>query len=155
MVANLHDKKSESYVPIASDEGSNYNQWGIRTVPFTASVIEDIAAETVAVAAGAAGTTGVTCTIKAPMLDASRELIHEAFINPYRIMHDARMTQNATLGGDVSGFLATDKLPPTVLGYRIVPVEELSPEDLQFFKDNPEAAGHFRKDGQKTAPPQE
>lgn len=52
-------------------------------------------------------------------------------------------TQDAELGGDVRGFLATDEVPATMLGYKVLKTEELSPEDLQYFKDNPEAAGHF------------
>jgi hypothetical protein len=82
-------------------------------------------------------------------LDMTRELLREAFQNPYGRKTDPRLKQSAALGGDVSGMLATDKVPETILGYRIVPTAELTPEDLKFFKDNPEAAGHFRLTGRK------
>jgi hypothetical protein len=79
------------------------------------------------------------------LLDLSNELIREAFTNPYGIKTDPRLKQSADLGGDVTGFLATDEVPATVLGYKVLRTEELGPEDLKFFQENPEIAGHYDK----------
>ena len=57
-------------------------------------------------------------------------------------------TRDAALGGNVRNFLASDTVPKTVLGYRVLRTEELSPADLQYFIDTPEAAGHFDKTGE-------
>jgi hypothetical protein len=78
----------------------------------------------------------------------SKDMLDEAFNNPYgrKTKRDARNTQSAELGGDVSGFLASDEVPETVLGYRVLRTEELSESDLQFFTENPEAAGFFTRD---------
>lgn len=79
------------------------------------------------------------------LLNMSNELLHEAFENPHGIRRDPRLGQSADMGGDVSGFLATDEIPETVLGYRVVKPEELSEEDLAFFEKNPDVAAFFEK----------
>jgi len=47
----------------------------------------------------------------------------------------------------VSGFLASDEVPETVLGYKVLRTEELSESDLKFFVDNPDVGGFFEKGG--------
>ena len=77
--------------------------------------------------------------------------LRDAFTHPFGHVRklgqpEARVkgtVRDAALGGDVRGFLATDEVPATMLGYKVLKTEELSPEDLQYFKENPEAAGHF------------
>lgn len=78
-------------------------------------------------------------------LDKSNNLLREAFENPHGIRTDERLGQSADLGGDVSGFLATDEVPATILGYRVVGPEDLSEGDLKFFTDHPDVAAFFEK----------
>jgi hypothetical protein len=73
--------------------------------------------------------------------EITNETLREAFSNPYGRRKGT--VRDAARGGDVRGFLATDELPATVLGYKVVKPEELSEADLRYFKDNPQAAGHF------------
>ena len=73
--------------------------------------------------------------------EITNEALREAFSNPYGRRRGT--VRDAARGGDVLSFLATDALPATVLGYKVVKPEELSEADLQYFKDNPQAAGHF------------
>jgi hypothetical protein len=80
-------------------------------------------------------------------LDKSNKLLRESFDNPHGIRTDERLGQSADLGGDVSGFLASDEVPATVLGYKVLRTEELSEDDLKFFTDNPDVGGFFEKGG--------
>jgi hypothetical protein len=81
--------------------------------------------------------------------DISNQAIRESFSDPYgRGEADQRKAQSADLGGDVTAFLATDEIPASVLGYKVVPVAEISPEDQVFFNKNPSAAGFFKKGNQ-------
>ena len=78
--------------------------------------------------------------------DITDEGIRSAFLYPYgEPKTDARLKRSAELGGDVRSILASDKVPKTMLGYRVLTTEELSADDLKFFEDNPESAGHFDK----------
>lgn len=80
-------------------------------------------------------------------LDFSKELVREAFLNPYGVppRGGPKGTQRAELGGDVSGFLATDGIPETILDYSIVPPDGLSEEDIAFFQENPDVPGFYEK----------
>lgn len=57
--------------------------------------------------------------------------------------------QQASKGGDsphrnFRNFLATDKVPDSIFGYPVVQREEdYTPEDLEFFRKNPKAAGFY------------
>lgn len=57
--------------------------------------------------------------------------------------------QQASKGGDsphrnFRNFLATDKVPESIFGYPVVQREEdYTPEDIEFFKANPKAAGFY------------
>ena len=77
----------------------------------------------------------------------SDEMLREAFFNQNGATADRRATQQAVKGGDVVSFLASDEIPATVLGYKVIGPDQLSPEDIQFFQENPEAAGFFDKEG--------
>lgn len=57
---------------------------------------------------------------------------------------DARYTRQAAKGGNVAELLATDELPEAVFGYDIVPQEDLTDDDLEFFAQNPESPGFFQ-----------
>lgn len=66
--------------------------------------------------------------------------------------------QQASKGGDsphrnFRNFLATDKVPDSIFGYPVVQrAEDYTPEDIEFFKANPKAAG-FYDDGDDAAEP--
>jgi hypothetical protein len=77
----------------------------------------------------------------------SDEMLREAFFNQHGATKDRRATQQAVKGGDVVSFLASDEIPATVLGYKVIGPDQLSPEDVQFFQENPEAAGFFDQEG--------
>lgn len=77
----------------------------------------------------------------------SDEMLREAFFNQNGATSDRRATQQAVKGGDVVSFLASDEIPATVLGYKVIGPDQLTPEDVQFFQENPEAAGFFDKEG--------
>ena len=57
--------------------------------------------------------------------------------------------QQASKGGDsphknFRNFLASDKVPESIFGYRVVQrTEDYTPEDVEFFKENPKAAGFY------------
>lgn len=57
--------------------------------------------------------------------------------------------QQASKGGDsphknFRNFLASDKVPESIFGYRVVQrTEDYTPEDVEFFKANPKAAGFY------------
>ena len=78
-------------------------------------------------------------------LNKSNRLLRESLENPHGLRTDERLGQSADLGGDVSGFLATDETPATILGYRVIGPEELSDSDKKFFEDNPDVAAFFEK----------
>jgi hypothetical protein len=71
----------------------------------------------------------------------------DAFTNPYGPAKDPRLARSADRGGDVTAFLASDKVPAKILGYKVLRTEELSDDDLAFFEANPDSAGHFDMGG--------
>jgi hypothetical protein len=72
--------------------------------------------------------------------------MQEAMANPTGEEDAARAVRRAERGGAVASVvktLATDDFPTSVLGYRVVGPDELSPEDEAFFSENPDAAGYY------------
>ena len=59
---------------------------------------------------------------------------------------DPRLKQSAAKGGSVHGFLDSDDVPASVLGYRVVPQHEHTEDDNSFFRSNKGIAGHYRMD---------
>lgn len=46
--------------------------------------------------------------------------------------------------GSNENFLATDRVPDTLFGFRVVQSrEDYTDEDLEFFKENPRAGGYY------------
>jgi len=80
-------------------------------------------------------------------LDKSNAMLRESLENPHGIRTDSRLDASADLGGDVTGFLATDEVPETVLGYRVLRTDELGESALEFFTKHPDIAGFFEKGG--------
>ncbi len=58
---------------------------------------------------------------------------------------DPRDFNQAALGGNVSDALDTDTLPEKILGYAVAHPSQLTPEDHQYFQDNPQAGGYFEQ----------
>ena len=75
--------------------------------------------------------------------DSTDALLRDAFENPYGRKADERLRRSAAGGGNVRKLLASDKVPRTVLGYRVLKTEELSESDLRFFDSNPDSPGFF------------
>lgn len=49
-----------------------------------------------------------------------------------------------TTGGQIAGFLATDKVPPTLFGIPVIARrEEYTEADIRFFQEHPEAGGYY------------
>jgi hypothetical protein len=78
--------------------------------------------------------------------DITDALLRDAFENPYGVKADPRLRQSAAGGGNVRKLLASDKLPRTVLGYKVLKTEELSESDLRFFDQNPSSPGFYDKE---------
>jgi len=71
-MASLNDKEFGSYTGAGSDDGPNNNEWAQRVMDVNAgSTKSAITGESISLAAGAAGTTGVTSTAQTPVLDSS------------------------------------------------------------------------------------
>jgi len=76
MGASLNDKEFGSFTRVGSDDGGSNNDWAQRTLDVNAgSSKSDITGESISVSAGAAGTTGITSTASAPVLDSSKTRI--------------------------------------------------------------------------------
>ena len=73
------------------------------------------------------------------------EALKSAFADPYGRSGRTLLgtTRDAAYGGDVRGVLASDKTPGTLLGYTIVPQNQMTEAQRRYFTQNPQAAGHF------------
>ena len=75
--------------------------------------------------------------------DSTDALLRDAFENPYGRKADERLRRSAAGGGNVRKLLATDKVPRSFMGYKVLKTEELSESDLRFFDSNPDSPGFF------------
>jgi len=101
--------------------------------------------------------------------DAARREQHERLFREFerynreieRLPAAQIRTQQADRAGDPGRFkmsrnvLATDKVPKTIFGFTVVSERrDYTPEDLRFFRENPEAGGYYDM-GDEERPPEE
>jgi len=77
-------------------------------------------------------------------------MLGQAYANPNMAIEYGPEVREAANGGAALGnFLATDKIPDTIFGIKVVQTpEEYTEADLEFFREHPRAAGFYELEGE-------